>query len=98
MARGGKREGAGRKSKAEEMGLPALIEEVIGEQGKRDLISNVFTKAKAGSFLHAQMLMHYMYGKPQDYLDVTSGGKPIETVKHIVEFRDYSEDGDKAGV
>ena len=77
MAWGGKRDGAGRKSKAEEMGLPALIEEVIGEEGKRAIIQNIYEKAKAGSFLHAQLIMHYMYGKPQDNVDITSGGETI---------------------
>lgn len=74
---GGVRPGAGRKSKAEEMGLPALIEEVIGDNGKKEIIQNIFEKAKGGSFLHAQLLMHYMYGKPQDNIDITSGGEII---------------------
>lgn len=87
--RGGAREGAGRKSKAEEMGLPALIEEVVGEQGKRDIINKLFSKAKEGSYLHIQLLMGYMYGKPQDHVDITSGGDKMETVKEIV-FRDYA--------
>lgn len=77
MARGGSRKNAGRKSKAEEMGLPALIEDVIGEEGKQTLIQKIFEKAKGGSYLHAQLLMHYMYGKPQDSIDITSGGEII---------------------
>jgi hypothetical protein len=74
---GGPRPNSGRKSKAEEMGLPKLIEEVVGETGKREVSQNIFEKAKGGSFLHAQLLMHYMYGKPQDNLDITSGGEVI---------------------
>lgn len=89
MARGGFREGAGRKSKAEEMGLPSLIEEVIGEQGKRDIIQKLFEKAKQGSFLHTQLLMHYIYGKPQDHVDITTGGDKVDSVREIV-FKDYS--------
>jgi len=77
MARGGPRANSGRKSKAEEMGLPKLIEEVVGDTGKKELIQTIFDKAKNGSFLHAQLLMHYMYGKPQDSLDITSGGEII---------------------
>lgn len=83
MAHGGYREGAGRKSKAEEMGLPALIEDVIGDEGKREIIEKLFEKAKSGSFLHTQLLMAYMYGKPQDNLDITSGGELIS-----IRFRD----------
>lgn len=77
MPKGGKREGSGRKSKAEELGLPALIEEVIGEQGKKDLVAAIHKKAKSGSFPHQQLLMHYIYGKPQEKIDVTSKGEEI---------------------
>jgi len=88
MPRGGARTGAGRKSKAEEMGLPTLIEEVIGTEGKRVLVAKINEQAKGGSFLHQQLLMHYIYGKPQDDIDVTSNGKTI-TAKEII-YRDYS--------
>lgn len=77
---GGPREGAGRKSKAEEMGLPALIEEVIGEQGKKELVKGIFVKAQSGSFLHQQLLMHYIYGKPQDNISVDLEAD----VKHVI--------------
>lgn len=86
---GGSRKNAGRKSKAEEMGLPTLIEEVVGNDGKRDIIQKLFEKAKTGSYLHTQLLMAYMYGKPQDHMDLTSGGEKLDTVKEIV-FRDYA--------
>jgi hypothetical protein len=89
MPRGGARTGAGRKSKAEEMGLPSLIEEVIGDTGKRALIEKIRIQAESGSFLHQQMLMHYIYGKPSDTIDVTTNGKDI-TNKEIV-FRDYGK-------
>lgn len=79
MAKGGKRPNSGRKTKAEELGLPALIEEVIGEEGKRTIIKKLFDKAKAGSFPHQQMLMHYMFGKPQEKMDLTTDGKEIKS-------------------
>jgi hypothetical protein len=63
---GGKRDGAGRKTKAEEMGLPMLIEEVIGDEGKRELIKQIHEKAKSGSFNHQQLLMNYIFGKPTE--------------------------------
>jgi hypothetical protein len=87
---GGVRNGSGRKSKAEEMGLPALIEEVIGEDGKRDLIRIIYEKAKTNSFLHQQLLMHYIFGKPGDSVDITSKGQQIEGVKEII-FRNYAD-------
>lgn len=75
--RGGKREGAGRKSKAEELGLSKLIDEETGDIGLRQIIWQLHQKAKGGSFLHAQLLMQYYYGKPQDSVDITSGGEII---------------------
>jgi hypothetical protein len=79
MARGGKRTNSGRKTKAEELGLPRLIEDEIGEAGKRTLIRAIYKKAKAGSYMHQQILMHYIFGKPQDKLDLTSGGNEMKS-------------------
>lgn len=91
MPKGGYREGSGRKSKAEEMGLPALIEECIGEEGKRALIEKLYEKARSGSFLHQQLLMHYIFGKPAEKMDVTSGGEKLAGMKHEIIFKDYSK-------
>lgn len=87
---GGTRNNSGRKSRAEEMGLPTLVEQVIGEDGKKTLLEKIFSKAKEGSFLHQQLLMNYIFGKPTDKLDVTSKGDKIETTKEIV-FRNYAD-------
>jgi hypothetical protein len=63
------------------MGLPSLVEEVIGESGKRLLLESIYNKAQTGSFLHQQLLMHYLFGKPTDTVDVTTGGDKLETFK-----------------
>lgn len=86
---GGSREGAGRKTKAEEMQLPALIEEVIGDVGKRELITKIYTQAMQGSFAHQQLIMQYTFGKPQDKIDLTSKGNEIFS-KEIV-LKDYAD-------
>lgn len=92
MANGGARPGAGRKTKAEEMGLSKLIDDVIGDVGKREIIEKILQQAKGGSFAHQQLLMNYMYGKPCEKLDLTSKGDKIEpTIKEIV-FRRYADD------
>jgi hypothetical protein len=77
---------SGRRTKAEELGLPALIEDVIGEAGKKALVKKIYDQGRAGSFPHQQLLMHYMFGKPTDKLDITTkGGKvslnPIDFVR-----------------
>lgn len=94
---GGVRPGAGRKSKAEEMGLPALIEDVIGEEGKKKLLEGIYQKALGGSFLHQQLLMHYLYGKPQDHVDITSGGEKVNSVLQEVVFKNYGDGGSGTG-
>lgn len=85
---GGKREGAGRKSKAEELGLPQLIEEVIGDDGKRELIKKIHAKAKEGSFNHQQLLMAYIYGKPTEKIISQSvpEGQKFKINGQIIEF------------
>lgn len=86
MAKGGYREGAGRKSKAEELGLREKLTPMEPE----------FLKAlKAaiidGNAVAMKLYADYMYGKPTDKLDVTSGGEKLEATKHEIIFRDYSK-------
>lgn len=97
---GGSRDGSGRKSKAEEMGLPKLVEDIIGEEGKKALIGKIYEKALTGSFPHQQMLMFYMFGKPQDHVDLTTGGEKINSTLQEVVFKNYGGDSGegKAGV
>lgn len=64
MNRGGKRENAGRKSKAEEMKLPLLMQEVITEDDWIEIFKAIVTDAKAGSFQHQKLLFEYRFGKP----------------------------------
>jgi len=88
---GGRREGAGRATRAEVMGLPMLIEDVIGKSGKEELIKKIFDQAKSGSFNHQQLLMAYIYGKPSDHVDVTTLGEKIEGGVREIVFRDYGK-------
>jgi hypothetical protein len=90
MANGGKREGAGRKSKAEEVKLIEALTP-LAPKALKALQAGI----EAGEFPFVKLFYEYYAGKPTDKLDVTSGGKPMETVKHEVVFKDYSKkDGD----
>jgi hypothetical protein len=90
---GGVRANSGRKSKAEEMGLPELVEAVIGETGKKKLLEKIYKEAtETGSFPHQQLLMNYIYGKPKEKLDVTTAGEKINQTQHEVIFRRYTKD------
>jgi len=65
---GGKREGAGRKSKSEEMQLIEMLNKHID---KDDAIKKLKSKIDEGDFKALQMYMNYMYGKPKETKDVT---------------------------
>ena len=58
---GGKREGAGRKSKSEEMQLIEMLNKHID---KDDAIKKLKSKIDEGDFKALQMYFNYMYGKP----------------------------------
>lgn len=88
MPRGGHREGAGRKTKAEELKLADAIDSALGTDWVDGLLKKIYEQAEKGSFVHAQLLLAYKYGKPQDKVDVTTNGKDLPTSKEIV-FRDY---------
>lgn len=89
---GGAGRGGGRKTKAEEMGLPMLIEEVIGDEGKKALIQKLYDKSvKDGDVKAITLLMSYIYGKPSD-----SGVLPIDNDNiESVTINYIKPDGDK---
>ena len=85
---GGARPGAGRKSKAEELKIAERLDSILGEDWEKAVFKKIRAEALKGSYQHAQLLVAYKYGKPQDKVDVTTGGKALPTTKEIV-FRKY---------
>ena len=65
---GGKREGAGRKGKAEEMQLIEMLNKHID---KDDAIKKLKAKIDEGDFKALQMYFNYMYGKPKETKDIS---------------------------
>jgi len=66
--RGGKREGAGRKSKSEEM---QLIERLNEHIDKDEVIIKLKLMIDEGDFKALNLYMQYMYGKPKETKDIT---------------------------
>mgnify|MGYP003660601551 CR=1 FL=1 len=66
--RGGKREGAGRKSKAEEMQLIELLNNHID---KDSVILKLKEFIEDDNLKALEIYMAYMYGKPKETKDVT---------------------------
>ena len=72
MSQGGKREGAGRKSKADEI---KLIEKLtpIAPEAYKALEEGV----RSGDFRYVQLFFNYYVGKPKETKDVTSNGETV---------------------
>jgi hypothetical protein len=90
MKHGGSRANAGRKSKAEELKITERLDAILGENWDKEIFEKIKAEALKGSFQHAQLLVQYRFGKPQDKVDVTTNGKDLPTAKEIV-FRDYDK-------
>ncbi len=89
MGTGGKREGAGRKSKAEEMKVANQAIEAITE--KYGSLKDGFVALLAsGEPSLIKWVFEHAAGKPQDKIDLTTNGKDLPTTKEIV-FRDYAK-------
>ena len=86
---GGSRVGAGRKSRAEELGLPMLMNEVMTEDKWLKLFEVAYNKAKDGSIKHLELLMNYKFGKPNQTVDIHSTGEPLFQIP-IVSFGNKS--------
>lgn len=75
---------AGRKSKAEEMGLPMLLKAAITNDDWIALFGVCKQKAKEGSSKHLELLMHYQFGKPSQTIDLNQSGSLDINVPKII--------------
>lgn len=86
---GGSRSNAGRKSKAEEMGLLALLDKCWTKEDREACILSLAETAndpKASDRMDAvKLLMSYAFGKPKEkHEHLGEGGGPVEiVVKHV---------------
>ena len=67
--RGGKRDGAGRKSKASEQKLIERLDRIIDEDEVLQVLKQLI---KDGDLRAVQLYLSYRRGKPKDTLDVNS--------------------------
>ena len=66
---GGKRVGAGRKSKAEELGLSVLLQEVFTYEERKKVFQMLLDESlNKRSTKHAELLLAYYYGKPSQHV------------------------------
>lgn len=78
---GGKRPNAGRKGKAEELGLVGLLDKCWTPSDREDCITKLAEKARAGDMDATKLLLAYTYGKPVDRKELTGkDGEPLRIV------------------
>ena len=86
MAKGGRREGAGRKPAKVEDDVRGAIKSALDSKGP-DALKNIWLKvvdkATEGSDKHIQILMNYFYGKPVDNINV-QGGMILNFTRKVV--------------
>jgi hypothetical protein len=82
---GGARQGAGRKSKAEEVKLIEALTP-LAPQALAALKAGIVR----GEFPFIKLFYEYYAGKPTDHVDVTTDGDKINTVQEVI-VRDYTK-------
>jgi ATP-dependent exoDNAse (exonuclease V) alpha subunit len=81
---GGKRANAGRKSRAEEMGLAALLDKCWTADDREKCIEKLAALANAGDIDAVKLLMAYTFGKPKEQVEVS--GSESAPFKLIVQY------------
>lgn len=77
--RGGARDGAGRKSNKEKLGIDRLLSEAISDDEWITIFRALKGKAKRGDSTAAKLLMAYAFGEPDKSIEINgSKDRPIE--------------------
>jgi hypothetical protein len=82
MPHGGKREGAGRKPKIEELKLIERLDAVINEE---DAIKKLSELIKANNFNALKLYFEYRYGKPKEDVTTTHNFEDFD-IKEALRF------------
>lgn len=72
--RGGKRKGAGRKSKADEQKLIERLDNIIDSD---EVIKKMYDMIKQGNYQAVKLYLEYRFGKPKESIDVTTNGDNV---------------------
>jgi hypothetical protein len=81
---GGKRTGAGRKPKADELRLLETIKESVSDNDFSQIWKVISDKAKKGSPTHIKLLFEYFYGKPKETIQHELPDNEIHITKKII--------------
>ena len=92
MPKGGKREGAGRKPKVNEV---KLVESMDAISVPEEIWRALLYKCKQGDTGALKLWLSYRYGLPKQQIDVTTNGEsiapPIQWLTKEIEFKEAKE-------
>ena len=92
MPKGGKREGAGRKPKVNEV---KLVESMDAISVPEEIWRALLYKCKQGDTGALKLWLSYRYGLPKQQIDVTTNGEsiapPIQWLTKEIEFKDVEQ-------
>ncbi len=93
---GGKREGAGRKPKADEERIKALsIKGLVSMFGSEERAFESLAQQAATSFPHMKLLFEYAYGKPKESLEITDHSMSVELSDEVKDLFGKASSGTK---
>lgn len=88
MARGGKRDNAGRKSKSDELKVRKLgIDAIESVYGSVEDYYKFIARESKESYPHLKLLQEYVFGKPKETVDTNVSLNNI-TLSDLVKFGD----------
>lgn len=73
--RGGARPGAGRKSRAEELGLIHLLDRHFPVKDRAEVLTVLCSKAKDGDMRAIELILAYTFGKPIERTETNVSGE-----------------------
>ena len=82
--KGGTRPNAGRKSKAEEMGLKQLLDKCWTEKDRGDCIKTLASRASKGKLEPIKLLMAYTFGKPKESVEYSGELKTVTPILNVI--------------
>lgn len=87
--RGGKRENAGRKTKAQELGLAELIDSIWTIPKQKHVLKQLVVDCNSSDFHQRhearKLLLSYKFGKPTERREITgANGGAIETTATLI--------------
>jgi hypothetical protein len=77
---GGARPNAGRKADKDLQSLQHVLDEAIPHDERVQIFQVASARARAGDSAFAKLVLGYLYGTPQQSVDLTSGGKPMKAL------------------